>query len=118
MSKKVLIVDDDPVIRILVSEIVQSFGHSVTVLESGSSCLSELSKNLPDVLILDLQMPDMSGLDVLKQLKSDMRTSALPVLMLSANSDSEKLAEEEVKADQYLQKPFNLGEFKRALEKL
>ena len=118
MSKKVLIVDDDPVIRMLVSEILESFGHSVTTLESGSSCLSSLKQDLPDVLILDLQMPDMTGLEVLKQLKADSRTSSVPVIMLSANSDSENLSKDEIRADQYLQKPFNLSEFKKALEQV
>lgn len=118
MSKKVLIVDDDPVIRMLVSEIVESFGHTVTSLENGADCLSQLKQDVPDVLILDLQMPDMTGLEVLKQLKLDSRTSAVPVIMLSANSDSENLSKGEVKADQYLQKPFNLSDFKKALEHL
>ena len=117
MSKRILVVDDDPVIRSLLSDIASSFGHRVEAFENGEACLTKLITELPDVIILDMQMPGMNGLEVLRRLKADQRTAAVPVIMLSANSDSAELSSDQAQADRYVQKPFNVGEFMAALDK-
>ena len=110
MGKRILIVDDDPVIRALVSDIISSLGHSVEALASGADCISRLSHDVPDMLFLDLQMPDMTGFEVLKSIRDNADTAALPVVMLSANEDCASNAPEGPRPDEYLQKPFEMRE--------
>lgn len=119
MPKRLVVVDDDPVIRMLVSEYLNAHGHELTVLESGTECLETLSAAdpLPDALVLDLIMPDMTGFDVLQKIRADERLKNLPVILLSANADSEKDARQhDVSADYYLLKPFEMPELLKAVD--
>lgn len=118
MSKNVLVADDDPVVRILISEFLAGKGYQVETLESGEECLRRLDGRLPDVLVLDLLMPDMTGIEVLRHLRDNPRTSALPIIMLSADTDTEALASaNNVSANVYVQKPFGVKEIVLAMEK-
>jgi len=119
MSKRFMIIDDDPVIRMLVSEMVTSLGHSVETAENGSEALSRLDNGRPDIIILDFQMPDMTGLDVLTRIRENPLTQGLPVIMLSANSSAASLGDDQgVAADCYLEKPFKMGDFISAIKSL
>lgn len=119
MSKNILVVDGDPVIRTLLVECMSCFGHIVSAVESGAKCLDSLKSSIPDVLFLDLQMPDMSGLEVLKQIRSNEETAKIPVIMLSANSDSAAInSDEQAKATAYVQKPFDMKKMLALLESL
>ncbi len=115
MGKKILIVDDDPVIRMLVTDIVSSFGHSVESSENGKDCLVRLTEGLPDIIFLDLQMPGMNGMEVLKQIRNDARTASVPVVMLSANSEVQSLGASDCQPDFYISKPFALADFLKVL---
>lgn len=116
MSKKhIVLVDDDPMIRMLVQEYLKAFGFEVSAFDSGADALSALSKTVPDLLVLDLQMPGMNGLEVLEKVRSDPRTEPVPVLMLSANA-GEAQAMPGIMADQYLEKPFQMKAFLEAVE--
>ena len=112
MARNILVVDDDPVIRALVSDTLVACGHAVESVEGGSQCLDRLrSGHLPDLVILDLLMPDMSGVEVLRGIRNSTHTSKLPVIMLSANSDAETIFDSEhIRANYYLKKPFKLDE--------
>ena len=116
MSHKILVVDDDPVIRMLVSDYLSAFGHAVDTADCGSLCLEKLEGELPDCLILDLQMPGMNGFEVLKSIRENPRTKGLRVLLLSANSETSKLAEDSpFQPNQYLNKPFEIKELLKAI---
>ena len=118
MGKRVLVVDDDPVIRLLITEYLSNFGHSVEVLDNGADCLERLKGKLPDMLVLDLQMPLMNGIQVLENLRNNPSTSDLPVIMLSANEESENVAASSGEtAAKFLQKPFNMKEILQMVEK-
>lgn len=111
MGNKIVVVDDDPVIRILVTEYLATQGHEVEVCSSGKECLTRLSKSggevLPDIVILDLLMPEMSGAEVLQKIRNNKDTASLPVIMLSANSEAQAVTKTyNVRADSYIQKPF------------
>jgi len=107
MSTKILIVDDDPVVRLLMQECLAGFGFEVAALKSGRECLEHLAVSQPDLLVLDLLMPDMSGIDVMRKLKESPTLAALPVIVLSAHNDTERLLESSVvHPDGILQKPF------------
>jgi DNA-binding response OmpR family regulator len=119
VNKKILIVDDDPVIRVLIQEYLSNQGYDVRVVCDGGECLNEIPTFSPDLVVLDLIMPDMSGVEVLKNIRSNPSTQKLPVLMLSANTDTEAVADSHhVNANRYLQKPFNLREVLDAVEAL
>lgn len=111
MTIKVMIVDDDPVIRTLISEIILNTGNQVETCENGATCLSHLENEIPDLLVLDLQMPDMTGMDVLERIRNNPKIQSLPVVLLSANSDSAIVQNNAAKADHVLQKPFNVRDF-------
>ena len=116
-AKKVLVVDDDPVIRILVSDYLSAKGCQVDVAENGQSCLEELEENLPDLVFLDLQMPDMNGLDVLRSIRSNPRTAELTVVMLSANLDiSDLTSSTAIVPDGHITKPFKMDSLLEALQ--
>jgi CheY-like chemotaxis protein len=117
MAQKILIVDDDPVIRMLVSEYLAYHGHNVEVLEDGRLCLERVKASAPDILILDMLMPEITGSEVLQNLRSDPATAGLPVIMLSADK---RMAEDSdsVRADCYLQKPFDIKDFLAAIDEL
>ncbi|MEZ4754510.1 MAG: response regulator [Bdellovibrionota bacterium] len=117
MGKRILIVDDDPVIRVLIEEFLQSHGYDVSVVESGETCLSQLEKELPDLLFLDLQMPTMTGIEVLKNMRNNPKTVNVPVVMLSANDERSTLKTAfDTGAPRFLQKPFAMNDILNAIE--
>src|SRR3989338_907957 len=107
---KILVVDDDPVIGTLVNEFLTAHGHEIEVLNSGEECLARLSEAArPDMLLLDLVMPDMTGIDVLQRIKGNKETNSIPVVMLSAKEDTSELLDKYAfQADRYVEKPFNI----------
>lgn len=116
MTKKVLVVDDDPVVRILVGECLTAKGYEVTAVESGKEFFKSIAENPPDVVVLDFYMPEMTGMDILIRMKDDPNQAKLPILMLSADSGSEKLMKENnVSPDAFLQKPVGLDEIVKAV---
>lgn len=112
MSNKqsILIIEDT---RDLVDLLVRKFEHSYTVLTAlvGSEGFSKAREFVPDMILLDVNLPDMSGFDVLKELKADDATSDIPVLIMTAMSDTESVVKGfEAGAEDYLVKPFNFTE--------
>lgn len=110
MSKRILVVDDDAMIRTLVSDYLSMFGNQVEQFERGSECLTRLKDEIPNLIILDMQMPEMTGAEVINALKQDPLTSKIPVILLSANAESAHaiLSEYNVQADKYILKPFDM----------
>lgn len=107
MTKQILVVDDDPVVGILINEYLAAQGFNIELLNSGGACLERLRLSLPDLLILDLQMPDMTGIEVLKNIRANQQTKNLPVIMMSAdNGIDELLRQHQCSADSYVEKPF------------
>lgn len=94
MPKKVLIIDDDPQFTAVLSEKL-SLGkrYEVALAENGEAGLRAVAKEKPDVILLDLLMPKMSGMEFLKQLRTNTGSSNIPVLILSQLSDTAKMAE-------------------------
>ncbi len=82
-GKHILLVDDDIVLSEMYSERLKAAGYSVTVMHDGEAGLAE-AKNKPDLILLDIMMPKMNGLDVLKRLKADPTLAKIPVILLTA----------------------------------
>jgi two-component system, OmpR family, response regulator VicR len=118
-NKKVLVTDDDPVVRVLVTEFLTCNGYEVETLDSGSACLDRLEHELPDILVLDLLMPDMTGIEVLQKIRANPMTSNIPIVMLSADLETEALINNNnVTADSYVQKPFGVKDILTAVRSI
>jgi CheY-like chemotaxis protein len=85
----VLIVDDDPVISMMYGLGLERAGYSVLVAKDGQAGLELAAKSLPDLILLDLRIPILDGIEVLERLAADSATSSIPVLMLSNYSESD-----------------------------
>jgi two-component system KDP operon response regulator KdpE len=105
---KALIVDDEPQIRRLLKLTLEAEGYAVREAELGSSGLTEAAFTRPDLIILDLGLPDISGIEFIKRLRE---WSAVPVLVLSVRSSQlDKVTALDIGADDYLTKPFDPSE--------
>ena len=103
----ILCVDDDDTIRFLLHRILQTAGHDAATCDNGGAALELVAQNPPDLLVLDLQMPGLSGFEVCRRLKANPFTARIPILMVTAQNDIEsKIAGFEAGADDYLGKPF------------
>ena len=109
MSKaRILIVDDEEDILELLRYNISKEGYDVISAENGAGCLDLAHSHAPDLIILDLMMPDIDGLDVCKKLKNDDKTKNIPVIMLTAKSmESDIIVGLELGADDYIAKPFS-----------
>jgi len=105
--RQVLVVDDDDDIRALVVLKLQQAGFETRAAEDGTVALAQVAEERPDLLVLDLMMPEMSGYDVLRELRRANETRTLPVLLLSARSQQTDFELGfELGADDYIVKPF------------
>jgi two-component system, OmpR family, KDP operon response regulator KdpE len=105
----VFVVDDDPQLLRALRINLSVHGYAVTVATTGAAALQAAMDKRPDIMSLDLGLPDMSGIDVLKQVR---RWLSVPVIVLSAHSDcSDKIQAFDAGADDYVTKPFGMGEF-------
>jgi two-component system phosphate regulon response regulator PhoB len=104
---KVLIIDDEPDIVDLVSHHLRTHGYEPTGAATGADGL-ERAREHPDLIILDLMLPDMDGTEVLRALKADERTRSIPVIFLSARSDEvDRVVGFELGGEDYVPKPFS-----------
>jgi len=105
VEKRVLIVDDDAKLRKLLEEYLSDYGFHAVSLPDGLSILEKMSVEGPDIIILDVMMPEKDGLEVLREIRT---ASGVPVIMLTAKGeDSDRIVGLELGADDYLPKPFN-----------
>jgi CheY-like chemotaxis protein len=117
--QKVLICDDDDATRDLVAAILGSDDYEIVFAIDGEEAMELARVEHPDVILLDLMMPKLSGIDVCKQLKDDAELAGIPVLILTAYSDFDARAQaEEAHAEGYLTKPFSPFTLRKAIEHL
>jgi DNA-binding response OmpR family regulator len=103
--KTILVVDDEPKIASLARDYLEHAGFAVTVAADGRAALDTIRRTRPDLVVLDLGLPEVVGLDVTREVR---RTSAVPIVMLTARDDEiDKLLGLELGADDYLTKPFS-----------
>jgi len=104
----VLVVDDDPVIQKLLQVNFEMEGYSVITAGDGEEGLRRAQAERPDIVLLDIMMPKMNGLEVAAALKADDETAGIPVILLSAKAQSSDVqAGMEAGADDYITKPFD-----------
>ena len=108
MSKRILVVDDEPGIVEIVRVNLEAEGYQVTVARDGAEGLEAIQAQSPDLVILDVMMPRMSGWEVLRHVETDLRTAGLPVIMLTVKAgDMDVVRGLEQGAVEYITKPFD-----------
>ena len=106
-KKTIMVVDDNPDIITIVKTILEGRGYTVFSASSGPELLSMLPNHKPDLIILDIMMPEMDGLEVLTRLKGKAETATTPVILLTAKVQYEDvLGGYKLGADYYITKPF------------
>ena len=105
MTQSILVVDDEPSICELVSYNLRVAGFYVQTVNTGPKAIEVFQKSSPDLIVLDLMLPDLDGVEVCRQIRS---RSNIPIIMLTAkDSESDKIAGLDVGADDYITKPFS-----------
>lgn len=108
---RILVVEDDPDIAELIVRYLQKAEFGVDRVANGRDALEAIGVRTPDLVILDLMLPQMTGLEVCRRLRTDARTAAVPVIMLTARAEeSDRIVGLDVGADDYVAKPFSPGE--------
>ena len=108
MGARVLVVDDEPDLLELVRVNLAQGGYAVETAATGSEALAALRRAPPDVMILDLMLPDISGTELCARVRADQRLTGLPIIMLTAKSEEiDRVVGLELGADDYVTKPFS-----------
>ena len=116
---RVLVVDDDPSIRELIGALLAPESFDVRFAEDGAEAVERARAEQPDLIILDIMMPMMDGLEACRQLKADPVTGGIPVLMLTARTGfDDRVEAEDAKAEAYLTKPFSPFTLTKMIEHL
>src|ERR1700686_4625150 len=106
-AARLLVVDDVPQNRRLLEAMLSPHGYSVTLASSGGEALEKVRTARPDLVLLDILMPDMSGYEVCRRLRDDPATRLLPVVMLTSSVDQDKVDAIEAGADDFIARPLN-----------
>ena len=108
---KIFVVDDEPDILNLVNIVLKKHGFDVRLFSSGVALLDEVIKEKPDLILLDMVMPSLNGIQVIERLKENPATENLPIIVFSALAKEDNVkAALKAGADKYLRKPFVLDE--------
>ena len=111
MSNPIVIVEDDESIRTMLEYYFKSLNYPVMAFESGEAMFDAMGDTVPQLCILDIMLPGMDGLEILRRLRARSKTEKIPVIMLTARaSEMDKVAGLELGADDYIAKPFGLME--------
>lgn len=111
MKPRIAIVEDDPDLLRLIMETLMKAGYSVMAFSDGKSFHTALEKLLPDLVVLDLMLPDTDGLDICRKIRGNAETADIAILMLTARGgEADRVLGLELGADDYVTKPFSLRE--------
>ena len=111
MSATILVVEDEKPISTLIQYNLEKEGFKVHTFETGEEGFDQIKKSLPDLVLLDWMLPDLSGIDICKQIKKDAKLKSIPIIMLTAKSEeADKIRGFETGADDYVTKPFSTKE--------
>ncbi|MFV8376765.1 response regulator [Flavobacterium sp. LB1P71] len=114
--KKILIIEDDTVLRENTAEFIKGQNFEVFIAEDGLVGVQQTLKHLPDLILCDISMPNMNGLDYYKTIKQIKATSTIPLVFFSARTENEDVrAGMKLGADDYITKPFNFYELLRVI---
>ena len=108
---RILVAEDDPDIGNLLDHYLKKAGFLPTVVASGRDVMPHIKRDLPDLVVLDLMLPGLDGLEVCRAIRADINSSAIPIIMLTAKGEeSDRIVGLELGADDYITKPFSPNE--------
>ena len=111
MPHRIFIVEDEPDLRDTLSFNFENEGFKVSSFPDGEKCLTSVKKNKPDLIILDLMLPGINGLDVCREIRSEEETNDVSIIMLTAKGEEiDRIVGFELGADDYVTKPFSVRE--------
>ena len=119
MARRILVVEDNDLNRKLFCDVLKANGHEVVPVADGSNVLATARKFVPDLVIMDIQLPGVSGVDLIAEIKRDRDLAKVPVLAVTAYAG--KGDEERIRgagAEDYLAKPVSIGPFMAAVRRL
>jgi two-component system cell cycle response regulator DivK len=119
LAKRILVVEDNDLNRKLFCDVLRANGFSVEPVADGLQALEAARKFVPNLVIMDIQLPNVSGLDLIKQIKGDLMLREIPVLAVTAyagKGDEERIRD--AGAEGYLAKPVSIGPFMAAVNNL
>ena len=104
--------------KFIIKKIIERAGHSVIEAESGAACLDMLKTEHPDLILLDVVIPELNGWDVCRRIKSDRSTRHIPVMMFTARTMEEDIERSrECGAEAHINKPFEVKELLKTMER-
>jgi CheY-like chemotaxis protein len=119
-KKKILMVDDESRVRYTVKNGLELIDNSLEVIavESGEACFEQLKNYQPDLILLDINMPEMSGWIVYDRLRDNEQWTKIPIIFLTARTDQIAKNAGKFMAEDYIEKPVDIKELKRRVDKL
>ena len=118
MAKKIMIVDDEPDILFTVGQMLEISGYEVIKAVDGDDCLKKLNEIRPDLVLLDIMMPGMSGWDVAAKIKENPKWNDIPIVFVTAKGDAMSVGMGNMAAEDYITKPFDIMDLKSRVEKV
>ena len=115
MKQKILIAEDDRAIVEVIKIILQEAEYQTLTLEDGKNVVSTVQSEKPDLILLDIWLSGEDGGEIAKKLKNEAETKDIPIIMISANNETEKIAKD-AGADGFLKKPFDINDLLRVVE--
>ncbi|HPZ07661.1 MAG TPA: response regulator [Candidatus Eremiobacteraeota bacterium] len=116
-KKKALIVDDEKVIRKIIKVTLQQLGYESIEAVDGADSIEKALEHNPHIIIMDIMMPKMDGIEATLRIKNDSRTKHIPIIMLTAVLDSQAVLQSyDYGADHYLNKPFTREQLSKAIK--
>jgi len=116
MPKLIQIIEDDEAIRDVIEYILQQSEFDVTVASNAKEFKINLFNTLPDLILMDVKLPDGNGIQLCRKLKQSLDTRHIPVIIMSANATAEE-SSKEAYADDFISKPFDLNELLKRIER-
>jgi len=118
--KKIIAVDDEQDLLFSIKIVIEYFNdeYEVTTLDSGKRLFQLLEKETPDLILLDIMMPDINGWDIHKKLKSTNKWSKIPVIFISSVSDDTSKITANLIGDDFIEKPFNSNDLNQKIKKV
>ena len=114
--KNILVIEDNHAILDVITLILQSEAYKVTGFNKSADMMTHIKEVTPDLIILDIMLPDGDGRELLKSLRSDKKTESIPVLMISARYTEQNIEHGEYKPNGFLAKPFDIDDLLDRIE--
>ena len=116
--KKILVADDDPNMLLLISDILNRENYQVSQATTGAAALQQVRSVMPDLVLLDVMMPGIAGVEVCRRIKGDPALRGIKVILVTAKAQGKDIETGlSAGADQYITKPFRMAELSSALHK-